>query len=427
MSWSLRLILLAMLVGGAWWQFGQNSPRERLAQLPPTPPGTVMPGGPTGRSGTNAANAPQRVTVEVQRYNNPPGVAPIVARGLDQAAVEAAARGWETLRDGRPEDAVSYFDKAVEGNVPGSTFGLAQVYRQLGRGGEALIMAHQSTAEAPDEPGPWHLLGLLLQEENDLAGAAEAFEKSLAIAPNPELTKALAKLKADLTTREDYFVGESAHFRVRFEGPTMAYLAERILDLLEEGYRTVGLALHSYPTQITETILYTDQAFRDVTRVPGWTRGLYDGTVRLPVSGADQNMAELARVVTHEYVHAAVAHRVGKRTVVPTWLQEGLAMNLEGSDPDKWALGLWQNGGKLIPLKQLSQPFLGLSARQADRAYAQSYLLVKDLLDRNGTYIMGDFLEGLSRGMSWQDAFWDAYHYRPDEMIQRLRQRLEHG
>ena len=76
-------------------------------------------------------------------------------------------------------------------------------------------------------------------------------------------------------------------------------------------------------------ILYTQENFFDVTRVPGWAGGLNDGRIRVPVQGLETVSDLLARILKHELTHSFVFQKTGGRC--PTWLQEGTAQWMEGT------------------------------------------------------------------------------------------------
>ena len=346
-----------------------------------------------------------------------PSPIPAPANRSSTRLVRLAADGWRALQAGDAQGAIPLFEQAAEGGPSDALFGLALAYQKLGREGEALVMAYQATAEMPSEAGPWRLLGQLLAKTGDLAGAVEAWERALTLLPDPQLERVLETTRNDLATNQRYFVGETRHFRARFEGPAESYLAERVLDMLEAAYSSVGLALGYYPEDVIETILYTKQAFRDVTRTPTWAGGLYDGKVRLPISGADQNPDSLRRVVTHEYTHAAVTAMLDGATI-PTWLHEGVALNLEQSRLDGWARRILARQRTALPLSMLSRSFLGLSADQADHAYAQSYVMVKSMIDRFGMYRLADLLNEAGSGPI-ADAFLRVYGERPEAILAR--------
>jgi len=365
----------------------------------------------TGTAPGTGGSVP-RVAVDVIRLQVPAGVT-----GSSSPGLEAAEAGWDALREGDNLTALADFEDAVAQGVTGVAFGMALAYRNLEHPQEALLMARQAVVERKDHADAWRLLGQLLLDDNDPRGAVEAWERAQALEPDPALEERLHTVRADAEARDRYLVGSTRHFRVRFEGPQESYLAQRILNLLEAAYAKVGLTLGYYPERVIEAVLYTQQAFFDVTRSPGWAGGIFDGTVRLPVAGAEPPAAELERVVTHEYTHAAMVQLLGPARV-PVWLHEGVAMNLEGGDRSAWVAHVRRRHPAALPLSRLSDSFLGLSQGEADAAYAESYLLVRSLLDRFGPFRLADLLAAC-RDRPFADAFRDVYGEDPDASLAR--------
>ncbi len=337
---------------------------------------------------------------------------------VDPVAWDLADKGSEALAAGRNNEAIDYFEGAEKLGLKGLSLSFAVAWYNLGDNNEALKYAQVATKEWPEKPSVWTLLGQLLRDQGDLDGAADAWETSLALQPDAALQKKQDVLLADLGTREDYFEGESGHFTVRFKGPAEIDVAHAVLVHLELAYSRVGQTLEYYPDRMIEAILYTDTAFYDVTQSPAWSKGVFDGTVRLPVSGVDESDDELKRVVTHEYVHAVITDLAGRNA--PAWLHEGLAKRLEGSD-GRWVRQVLPKGSRAAPLSALSGSFLDLSAEDASKAYAQAYVFVDYLIERYGMYQMVTLLRWL-RNDHFDDAFLTVYSAPVEELFLRAMQ-----
>jgi len=357
-----------------------------------------------------------------------PGQFPVTIVRIDQMPPEAspgekaAARGWNALGDGRDADAVAAFQEAVAQGVTGIAFGMAAAYHRLKKPDEALRMARKAVAEHPDNAQAWKLLGVLRYDQDDMKGATEAWEKAQAIRADPQVAEWLGNARKDLEVTEHYLVGQTRHFKVHFQGAGDATVANRILDILEDAYSSVGLALGQYPDKVVDTILYTEQQFFDVTQSPAWAGGVFDGKVRLPVAGTEPDPKDLRRIVTHEYVHAALTLATAPR-VVPTWFQEGVAMNLEGGDRMAWARMRAARRHAPVPLVALTDSFMGLGKSDAETAYAESYLLVRSLLDRFGNFRLAD-LVARARTTPFDEAFEEVYGEAPDQALARALEGL---
>jgi hypothetical protein len=97
------------------------------------------------------------------------------------------------------------------------------------------------------------------------------------------------------------------------------------------------------------------------------------------VKGVEQ-AARLRALLRHELAHSFVTTRTGGNC--PTWLQEGVAQWLEGSDPARADQGLLSRarGGALLPLVTLEAPFQNLADDDVAVAYAESLSGVAHLL-----------------------------------------------
>jgi hypothetical protein len=164
----------------------------------------------------------------------------------------------------------------------------------------------------------------------------------------------------------------------------------------------VGTALLAYPSNIITVILYTDEQFRDITRSPSWAGGVYDGTIRIPMREALNNLPQLERVLAHEFTHALV--RSLSPRGAPTWVDEGLAVVFENGDL-RWAEKMVRKAPALIPLTQLHNGFLTLPEDQVPLAYAESALAVRMLVDRNGALTLATLLKDLDAGQDFATAF----------------------
>jgi len=196
----------------------------------------------------------------------------------------------------------------------------------------------------------------------------------------------------------------TSHFTVKYEGRERIEAGRIILRILEDAYGEVGRALSYYPDQDVAVILYSGQQFQEVTDAPGWSGGIYDGKIRIPIGGIEQETPGLRRLLYHEYTHAVV-RAITRR--VPTWLNEGLAQYFEGrSIEPSGAIALrgMLSAGKLPPLQALEGSFLGLNSSQAGLVYLISLSAVRHMADQYGMYRVKMVLEELAAGADMSKA-----------------------
>jgi hypothetical protein len=178
---------------------------------------------------------------------------------------------------------------------------------------------------------------------------------------------------------------------VLFEGRTDAGLAARATQTLDAAFPRIAQALRASPSDPIAVILYTDKQFRDVTRAPAWSGGLYDGRIRIPVAGAVRTPALFNEVLVHELTHAMIASLASRG--VPTWLHEGLAQYFSGVDATA-ARRRIAKGQSVIRLEDLEGSFEDFSDADATLAYDESLVAI-DALARRGNLNWAQLLYAL--------------------------------
>lgn len=190
----------------------------------------------------------------------------------------------------------------------------------------------------------------------------------------------------------------TSHFLTKYEGREKIEAGRIVLRILEDAYGEVGRALSYYPDREIQVILYSSQQFQEVTDAPGWSGGVFDGKIRIPIGGIEQETPGLRRLLYHEYTHAVV-RAIAPRC--PTWLNEGLAMYFEGRELDsrqKDLLRTLAQAGKLPSLRNLEGSFMGLGGNQAMLAYLFSLSSVRYMIDSFGLYRARSILDELAAG-----------------------------
>jgi hypothetical protein len=216
---------------------------------------------------------------------------------------------------------------------------------------------------------------------------------------------------------DQFFQEQGAHFTVLFEGPQDVQLANRALDILEEGYFRVGQALNAFPARNVTVVLYTEQQFKDITRAPTWAAAAYDGKIRVPLRGALAQPEELQRVLVHELTHAMLHSTVQRG--LPAWLNEGLAVNFEPHGV-AWAETEVTKARQPLPFAALARTFKELSGDAARVAYAQSAVLTHHLLQEAGGTTLNIVLQDLNAGESFETAFEQRFLMPFDRYVASL-------
>lgn len=159
---------------------------------------------------------------------------------------------------------------------------------------------------------------------------------------------------------------------------------------------------------------------------PQWAAGVAypDKGVLVVATRRESNPIDVSGTLVHELCHLVMGAALGGRA--PRWLDEGFAY-LHSSD---WSLQRAQTltgmvwFGNVIPLHEIDRQFPA-QEQEAGRAYAQSYDFVA-YLARRGQYVDtaddGDrwpfrqFLAGIARGKTTDQAAWEAYGVHLDEL-----------
>jgi hypothetical protein len=135
------------------------------------------------------------------------------------------------------------------------------------------------------------------------------------------------------------------------------------------------------------------------------------------------------RAIAHELTHLVI-HQVTFSPYggLPTWLDEGLAMNSEGEMDPLFAAILTEARDKdtLISVRSLSSPFSAY-AEESSLAYAQSYSLVKFLIDDYGQGKMFALLNTFEQGSGYDEALVGVYGFDMDGLDVLWREHITAG
>ncbi|GKS57791.1 hypothetical protein YTPLAS18_13180 [Nitrospira sp.] len=262
-------------------------------------------------------------------------------------------------------------------------------------------------AMAPDEAFPHLAMADYLQERDRLTEAAKHLEQaSERASKDPNLKSYLdsvtAKVKRTATIEQKFSSQATTHFIVKYDGEEDQMTWMAVLDILEDAYRDISQKLDFFPTKPIYVVLHTKDSFRGATGSPAWADGLYDpvlGRIQIPTQGALTDKTWLTRVLRHEFVHALLSQRMGSEAgTLPTWLNEGLAMQLAGDpwpDIDQMLQGANLGEVKLIPLNHLESGWARFNGRLATIAYVEGNSATHYIIDRFGMHAVQEILSAL--------------------------------
>jgi len=313
-------------------------------------------------------------------------------------------KAQEELNKGRFESSLKLFLEASRKN--NSAY--------LGAGISSFMLRDYENAVRYLESAPEHDGGFLKNKflsfayyrTDNIQKSISSAEKGLAAKNDPELSAFLSRLHKETATHKRYIDESASRFKVIFDGYEHGSISRVVLNHLDDAYRMVGSETGYFPDQTVEVILYTGKDFFDVTQAPQWSGGLFDGRIKMPVKGAEQNNTLLRTVLFHEYVHAVV-WSITRRC--PLWINEGLAEYFSRKHPRKV--------GQVIPLKYMERSFVGLSGPYVGLAYVQSWSAVSYMVDKYGLSRVMDMLRALGRNEDIEQAFYSAFGITYSEFV----------
>ena len=409
---------LACVLAGAWWVTSARTPApvtEDAPRLAPT-------GGAQLAALTDEAirlYAAGQFPRACERFSRASEDDPASATRRNDVARCFEGWGWDTLKKGRPDEAILLFRQGLE-QSPGEPallrgLGLASVH--AGRADEALAPL-EAAAGGEADPEVRLLLAHLYDRRDDAGRALEHLRSVLIRDPDHEPARALlAKIEREARAEAGLQREVTPHFVVKWRAGDEPESRRALMALLAAARERVVARLGEAPRERVTVVLYDAGQFQEVARVHAWVTGLFDGKIRLPAGSPPPRRRELERILVHEYAHAVIHDLTRGRA--PRWLHEGLAQALEGAPVD--------------PLLRVpGRPTLtGLEALLADgdpararTAYEVALWVVHDLLDRGGMPAMRDLMARLGRGEPIEAAVPAVYGLRLVELEEQWRRVL---
>jgi tetratricopeptide (TPR) repeat protein len=287
---------------------------------------------------------------------------------------------------------------------------LAYVYLRRSEFKQSLEYLERAKRYAPNNPDVYKLEGWTYYGLNRPDQAAVEWKKSLALRADPEVQAALDKAVRDKAEEENYRENESAHFQLKYNGAAEPGLAREVLHTLEGHYQQIESELNFSPPDPIGVVLYTQEAFADITRAPGWAGALNDGRIRVPVQGLTGVDSELSRILRHELTHSFIQQKTHGRA--PTWIQEGVAQWMEGKRSDENAAVLLQvyDAGQAVPLAQLEGSWMRLPGPLASYAYAWALANIEYIVQTQGMGDIERILDRLATGTVTEQAVREVLH-----------------
>ncbi len=302
-----------------------------------------------------------------------------LALGYRQAAAFLAHAG-------KPDEAVELYRHALNFAPSDLNLMLALGYQLVTQKhySQAVDLLLAADAQYPKSPDIPLLLGSAYYYTENLDRAVEEWKRSLELRDDTRVREALAKAEQERNIAGAYQEMRSLHFLLRYQGTGVKQLADDVLRTLDADFKDLQLDLDVYPQETIVVVLYPNQAFDDITKLPSWAGAMNDGKIRIPVSGLSSMTPDLARVLKHELTHSFVHQATLGRC--PVWFNEGLAQLEEGSTTVTSGVRLARAlaGGQTVPFNDLESSFLELPQDKVGMAYAKSLAALQFLRDTYG-------------------------------------------
>lgn len=357
----------------------------------------------------------------------------IAARtGGSSAADKAAAAHYVAAQflvsKGETNGAIDHYREALSfepESVP-LLLNLAELYLRQSEFTAALDPLQHARRISPDSADVAKLTGWAYYGSNKMDQAVAEWKRSERLHPDADVEHALQKAERDKAEEQSYREGETAHFALKYSGGATPDLARGILHVLEDDFRDLESQLDFTPPEPIGVILYTEQAFADITRAPSWAGAINDGRIRIPVQGLANVTPDLARVLKHELTHSFIGQKSHNRA--PTWLQEGTAQYMEGRRSAESAGALLNSAsqGGVPTLASLEGSWLSLSGNSASLAYAWSLATVESIIQAGGVGDVSRLLEAIAAAPNTETALRDALHSNYADLQQQTITMLRH-
>lgn len=288
---------------------------------------------------------------------------------------------------------------------------LSYLWLRLNRHARAVDLLERARRDFSDSADVATLLGWGYYSLEKMDRAVEEWKRSLRLRRDPAVEAALRKAEREKAADESYGEVESGHFVMKYHGGAAGSLAREILRTLEEQYSEIASALDFYPREPVIVILYPNETFADVTRLPTWVGAINDGKIRVPVQGLSSVTGDLRRVLRHELTHSFVLEKTRGRC--PVWLNEGLAQWMEGAQLGELGPLLARAFAqrRYIPFGRMEESIIALQdERLVALAYAESLAAVNYLLASHGPADLRQLLDRLASAPTVEAAMRETLH-----------------
>lgn len=309
--------------------------------------------------------------------------------------------------------AIDFFNQAVEA-YQGQDYELAR---------EALVESLKLNAR---NALAYELMGDMAAEEHDIEAARENYKKAYLIQPSEKLQKKIEQNGREVQLDDGFHEFKTGHFLIRTK-QTLKGHSEKLGTELETLYSKLVKDFGYSPREALSVTLYERSEFAELTQLPHWVGGVYDGNIRLPAYSYGVLEGSFSAVAIHEMTHAFVGRMSRKKA--PSWIQEGLAVYMEAQfqTRDFMVLRLAVKTHSLLPMDQMmnEQKVTGhQDALFASLFYEQAYSLTDYLMRKYGMFKIKKLLKAFAEGKDYDEALRSALRVDPVKLEKRWKNSL---
>jgi tetratricopeptide (TPR) repeat protein len=234
----------------------------------------------------------------------------------------------------------------------------------------------------PRNAGLLAVAGMAAYRNDRLPDALAYWRESLDLKPDADLEQWYLDARREAAADRSVETKVGMRFTLRYDGAVAdSGTASTMVSILEEEFSRIASELGCRADERIVTIVQSRENYFKGTRAAEWSAASYDGKIRVPLIDRNRLSPDIRSTFAHEIVHACLAN-LGPW---PTWLHEGLAQRLSGTQASPEArsrLGELARSGKLPRLEQLAGSWNQLGHQEASLAYAIAYEAV-DLFYRH--------------------------------------------
>ncbi|MFH1679814.1 MAG: tetratricopeptide repeat protein [Candidatus Eisenbacteria bacterium] len=307
---------------------------------------------------------------------------------------------------------------------------LGFVHQEMRNHQEAHRAFERAAELDPDDSAARVLLGNAAYELDDLNGAIEEWRSALGLDPgSADVAGRIEKADRERALEDGFRSIENARFRVRYDPlfPDGERLAHRMLAILEDARGDVLARLPRRTLGQVSVVVYPPDEFRRLMEGCDWTGGLYDGKIRVPFPRFGETEERFRALATHEYVHAVLYDWTAG--CCPAWLNEGLAQVLAG----EWTRAREETARRMardssfLPLADLEESFLRLDDSLVEKAYVESYLVARHIIESYTDRHLHALLDAVARGLPAEDAVRSVLHTTGEDLLRETFSGLKTG